>query len=47
MKRVDFIVTRVDQMEDCQIIRGRRRPSISKDIETNDFDRDVIYERTL
>jgi len=45
---IDFVVRRVDQMEDSQITRGRGRPkkttreTIKKDIEINELDRNMV-----
>jgi len=46
---VDSVVTRIDQMEGSQITRGRGRPrkTIKKDIEINELDRNMVYNRTL
>jgi hypothetical protein len=50
---VDCVVRRVDQMEDSQITRGRGRPrktireTIRKDLEINELDANVVYDRTL
>jgi hypothetical protein len=50
---VDSAIRRVYQMEDSQITRGRGRPrktmreTIKKDLEINELDKDIIYDRTL
>lgn len=46
---VDFIVRRIDEIDDSQIIRDREksRKTIRKGIEINELDGDVIYDRTL
>jgi len=50
---VDFVVRRVDQMEYSQIARSRGRlrktirETIKKDLDINELDRDMIYDRTL
>jgi len=50
---IDSVVRRVDQMEDSQITRGRGRPrqtireTIRKDLEINELDRNMFYDRTL
>src|SRR4051812_20689999 len=50
---VDSVVRRVDQKERRQTIRGRGRPRktisevIKKDLEINDLDRSIIFDRTL
>ena len=50
---VDFVVRRVDQMEDSQIARSRGRPrktireTTKKDLDINELDRDMIHDRTL
>ena len=52
-KPIDFVVRRVDQMEDGQITRGRGRPrktiteTIRKDLEINNLDQNMVYDRTL
>jgi hypothetical protein len=45
----DSVVRRVDQMEDCQITRGRGRPrkTIMKDLEFNELDLNMVYDRTF
>jgi hypothetical protein len=50
---VDCVLRRVDQMEGSQITRGRERPrktirlTIKKDLEINELDRNMFYDRTL
>jgi len=50
---VDSVARRVDQMEDSQIARGRGRPrktireTIKKDLEVNELDPNLVYDRTL
>ena len=50
---VDFVVMRVDQMEGSQITKGRGRPrktireTIAKDLEINDLDRNMVFDRTF
>jgi len=48
---VDFVVRRVDQIEDSQITRGRPRKTIretiKKDLEINELDQNMVYDRTL
>jgi hypothetical protein len=46
---VDAVVRRVDQMEESQIKRGRGRPrkTIRKDLEVNELDLNIVYDRTL
>jgi len=50
---VDAVVTRVDQMEESQVKKGRGRPrktiriSIRKDLEVNEMDPNLVYNRTL
>ena len=50
---VDFIVKRMDQMEESQITRGRGRPrktireTIMKDREINELEKNIIFDRTL
>jgi len=52
-KPVDFVVRRVDQMEDGQITTDIGRPrktireTIKKDPEINELDQNMIYDRTL
>jgi len=52
-KLVDAVVRRVDQMEESQVKRGRERPrktireTIRKDLEVNELDPDLVYDRTL
>jgi len=49
----DFVVRRVDQMEESQTSRGRGRPrkiiieTIRKDLEINELDQNMVYDRTL
>jgi hypothetical protein len=48
-----LVIRRVDAMEDSQITRGRGRPrktireTIRKDLEINDLDQNMVYDRTL
>jgi len=50
---IDSVVRRVDQMEDSQITRGKGRPrktireTIKKDLEINELERNMVYNRTL
>jgi hypothetical protein len=50
---VDFVVRRVDKMEGSQITRGRERPrktireTIEKDLEINELNRNMVYDRTF
>jgi hypothetical protein len=50
---VDSVVRRVDQMEDSQITRDRGRPrknireTIWEDLEINELDPNMVYDRTL
>jgi hypothetical protein len=49
---VDVVVRRVDQMEGRQITRGRGRPrktreTIKKDLEINEMEKDMVFDRTL
>ena len=50
---VDAVVTRVSQMEESQVKRGRGRPRktireiIRKDLEVNEMDPNLVYDRTL
>jgi len=50
---VDAVVKRVDQMEESQVKRGRGRPrkiigeTIRKDLEVNELDPNMVYDRTL
>jgi len=52
---VDIVVRRVDQMEESQIkrCRGRGRPrktireTIKSDLEVNELDPNIVYDRTL
>jgi len=52
-KTVDVVVRRVDQMEESQVKRGRGRPrktireTIRKDLEVNELDLNLVYDRTL
>jgi len=52
-KPVDSVVRRVDQMEGSQITRGRGRPrktireTIRKNLEINELDGNMVYDRTL
>ena len=48
---VDAVVRRVDQMEESQVKRGRPRKTIRetirKDLELNELDPNLVYDRTL
>ena len=50
---VDAVVRRVNQMEESQIKRGRGRPkktireTIRKDLEFNELDPNMVFDRTL
>jgi len=46
---IDYVVRRVDHMEDSRIPRGRGRPrkTIRKDLIINELDRNMVYDRTL
>jgi hypothetical protein len=50
---VDAVIRRVDQMEESQVKRGRGRPrktireTIRKDLEVNELDPNMVYDRTL
>ena len=50
---MDFIIRRVDQIEGSQITRGRGRPrktireTIRKDLEINELEKDMVFDRTL
>jgi len=50
---VDVVVRRVDQMEESQVRRGIGRPrktireTIKKDLEVNELDPNLVYDRTL
>jgi len=50
---VDVVVRRVDQMEESHVKRGRGRPrktireTITKDLEINELDPNMVYDRTL
>jgi hypothetical protein len=46
---VDAVIRRVDQMEESQVKRGRGRlrETIKNDLEVNDLDRNMVYDRTL
>ena len=52
-KTVDVVVRRVDQMEESQVKRGRGRTrktireTIRKDLEINELDLNLVYDRTL
>jgi len=52
IRPIDFIARRVDQIEDSQIPRGRGRPrkttreTIRKDLEIDELDQNVVYDRT-
>jgi hypothetical protein len=51
-RHVDYIVRRVNQMEDSQITRGRGRArkiireTIMKDLEINELEKNIIFDRT-
>jgi len=53
IRHVGFVVRKVDQMEDSQITRGRGRPiktlreTITKDLDINELDRNMVYSITL
>ena len=46
---VDAVVRRVDQMEESQVKRGRGRPkkTIRKDLEVNELNPNMVFDRTL
>jgi len=49
---IHYVVKRVDQIEDIQITRGRGRQknlrqTIRKDLETNELNRNMVYDRNL
>jgi hypothetical protein len=50
---VDVVVRRVDQMEERQVKKGRGRPkktireTIRKDLEVNELDSNMVFDRTL
>jgi len=50
---IDAVVRRVDQMEESHVKRGIGRPmktireTIRKDLEVNEFDPNLVYDRTL
>jgi len=50
---VDYVVRIVNQMEGSQITRGRGRPrktireAIRKDLEINELEKDMVFDRTL
>ena len=48
---VDAVVRRVDQMEDSHVKRGRPRKTIREtirnDLEVNELDPNLVYDRTL
>jgi len=48
---VDFVVRIADQMEGSQITRGRPRKTIReaiwKDLEINELEKDMVFDRTL
>jgi len=50
---VDAVLRRVDQMEESHVKRGRGRPrktireTIRKDLEVNELDPNLVYDRTL
>jgi len=45
----EHVERRLDHMEDSRITRGRVRPrkTTKKDLEINDLDRNMVYDRTL
>ena len=52
-REIDVVVRRVDQMEEIQVKRGRGRPrktireTIRKDLDVNELDPNLAYDRTL
>jgi len=50
---MDYVVRRVDQVKGSQITRGRVRPrktireTIKKDLEINELEKNMIFNRTL
>ena len=50
---MDFVVRKVDQMEGSQITRCRGRPrktireTIKKDLEMNELEKDMVFDRRL
>jgi hypothetical protein len=50
---VDAVVIIIDQMEESQVKKGRGRPrktireTIRKDLEVNELDSNMVYDRTL
>jgi len=50
---VEAVVRRVDQVEESQVRRGRGRPrktireTIRKNLEVNELDSNLVYDRTL
>jgi len=50
---VDAVVRRVDQMEESHVKTGRGRPkktireTIRKDLEANELDPNLVYDKTL
>jgi len=50
---VHAVVRRVNQIEESRVKRGRRRPkktireTIRKDLEVNELDSKLVYDRTL
>ena len=50
---VGAVVRKVDQMEESHVKRGRGRPkktireTIRKDLEVNELDSNLVYDRTL
>jgi len=50
---IDVVVRRVDQIEDSHVKRGRGGPkktireTIRKDLEVNELDSNLVYDRTL
>jgi len=52
-RHIDAVIKRVDQMEESQVKRGRERPkktireTIRKDLEINELNPNLVYDRTL
>jgi len=52
-RHANSVVRRVDQMEGSQITRGRGRPrktireTIKKDLDVNELERNMVFDRTL
>lgn len=46
---MDYVVRRVDQIEDSLIVRDRGRPikTIKKYLEINELNQDMLYNRRL